>query len=170
MFAIEVTAEMNFGMPKLFSSYSEWYGNHYESLKCFYTLNDPSSHFTGVDVEASLTGTFSLQGELEHANGTIIELPKTNLAVVNVGCGSLNPITVNRTSELEPLVFHSRDGSANVVLANYSKIVSDCSYCNLKYEIKVSNPSLSIETTQELQIQFDTATMSGGVFATSSER
>ena len=60
MFVINVTAEMSFGMPIHFSSYSDWYGNHYENLKCFYTLNDPSSHFTGVVVDASLTGTYSI--------------------------------------------------------------------------------------------------------------
>ena len=65
----------------------------------------------------------------------MISLPETNLTVVNIGCGSLNPITINKTSDLQPLVFHSRDGNAFTLPENYSKIVSDCSYCSLKYTI-----------------------------------
>ena len=136
MFAINMTSEFHYGMPILFENYTSWYENHYENLRCFYTMNDPSRHLTGLNVNATLNATYGIKGKLEHINGTSITLPKTFLEVVNVGCGYLIPITLNETLKLKPLVYHSRDENAITVLEEYSNIISNCSYCSLQYAIK----------------------------------
>lgn len=64
MFDIDVTADIDFGMPTLYTNFSSWYENHYENLKCFYTLNDTTKNLTGLDVNASHIGSYNLMGEI----------------------------------------------------------------------------------------------------------
>jgi hypothetical protein len=64
------TASIDYGTPAIYSTYADWYSNNYDNLKCFYVISDLSI-MTGIDVDATVAGTYYYTVSFTHTDTTV---------------------------------------------------------------------------------------------------